>query len=694
MKLPVSKILLTKIFYLLLLILVFLIGTLTFLLSENDAKIDAKNSIKTAFVMYNSDLNNLEIKCLRLANQNIPLKIVLNNFKEENNLKILRVIDQNEINEAEFKSLKKDLQKAFMGISFTSTELYRGALSQIVLTPLYRNNNYSVMIAIRDLNEDKSILKSISKETNSNITLISYDELLADETNNNIIALLKRNPVYTGKVNIGNKNLIGSAMLIKSATKKNIAVLLLGVSPAKYKNILIHNFKISLTVILLFQGIVIILIYIFHIDTFEYLSKIHKHIRYAKEGDIKQKINTDQKSGYYWLAESINEMFEALQTRETEVKTYQEELKARKENLEAIFNSSTDGIITLNRELKIINVNPTITKWAGIKSEKIVGQHFHEIINCNCPIKMSDIDCNNPSTCPLAAYWKEDMPREASITNKKTNEITYIALSCSPIHGLATTKESFVIVLMDITHFKELEKLKENFVATLTHDLRVPLLAENHTLKYLIKGSYGELSEHQKVAAENMLKSNQDLLKLVNTLLDVYKYESGTLQLYKEPVNIYNLVSECSSDLYPLSKKNSNTVINNVNRDIPDIFVDRNELKRVFTNLIGNAIIYTQENGLIIIEAEQNTSNIIIKVIDNGKGIPENELKAIFDRYFSSSKKFRKVGTGLGLYLSKQIINAHDGKIWVESTIGKGSTFYFSLPLNTEVKRHEQNANR
>jgi two-component system, NtrC family, sensor histidine kinase KinB len=427
-----------------------------------------------------------------------------------------------------------------------------------------------------------------------------------------------------------------------------------------------------------------LLIILHHRKVHQCLLTINEAIEQARDANFVCKIEKMPNATCSIIAENLNEMFKSFQNREQELKSYQEEIRSKKDNLEAIFNSSNDGIITLSKDLKITNVNPTITEWVGLPYEKIVGRHLNEFVKCKCTLKMSDIDCADTSLCPILAHWSEDVPKEGFIVNHNTGKTTFIAINCSPIHGLAKSQEYFVAVFMNITKLKEIEKVKENFVATLTHDLRVPLLAENHTLKYFIKGSYGQLNETQLTAAENMLNSNEDLLKLVNNLLDVYKYESGTLELYKEKINLHNIVKSCITDLQSLIEKNSQIVKFNIPDNIPLVNADENEIKRVFMNLIGNSISYTQENGIIKIEAEQNESDVVIKIIDNGKGIPESELKNIFELYFTNAKKFRKIGTGLGLYLSKRIILAHNGKIWVESRIGHGSTFFISLPTKTE----------
>jgi two-component system NarL family sensor kinase len=235
-------------------------------------------------------------------------------------------------------------------------------------------------------------------------------------------------------------------------------------------------------------------------------------------------------------------------------------------------------------------------------------------------------------------------------------------------------------LIRDIKKLKEADKIREDFSATLAHDLRVPILAENNTLKFFLKGTFGEISEKQKLALETMLESNKDLLNLVNTLLDVYKNDAISNEFKKEPVNIKSLIDDCVNEISSLAVKQNHILENNICESMPEVNIDRAEIKRVILNLLNNAITYTQQGGKIILQSELAESKIIIKIKDNGKGIAKADLEKVFDRYYSKAMKFRKVGTGLGLYLSKQIIEAHDGEIWAESKIDEGSTFCFSLP--------------
>jgi len=237
-------------------------------------------------------------------------------------------------------------------------------------------------------------------------------------------------------------------------------------------------------------------------------------------------------------------------------------------------------------------------------------------------------------------------------------------------------------LLRDIKKLKELDQIREDFSATLAHDLKIPILAEKNTLQIFLKGAFGEISDKQKEALENMQESNKDLLNLVNTLLDVYKYDALPAEIQKEPVDIKILITDCLNEISSLALKNNHSLKNNIHSEIPLLNIDRNEIKRVVLNLLNNAITYTQQGGVISVEHFVNNTEVIIKITDNGRGISQTDIEKVFDRYFSKALKFRKVGTGLGLYLSKQIIENHNGKIWAESIPEKGSAFSFSIPLD------------
>lgn len=357
----------------------------------------------------------------------------------------------------------------------------------------------------------------------------------------------------------------------------------------------------------------------------------------------------------------------------TERKRTEIQLKEFQQHLQTVYDSIVDGLVILDLQTSIfVSVNPSFCKMFGYSREELLGKNISFL---HPPEHLDRIYQEFQEKLEGKRIYSVDIP-----CLRKDRSIFYADVVDSKINY--NNRPCVIAFFRDTTERRNSEKIKENFIATLSHDLRVPLLAENLTLKYLIKGSYGELGEKQLLAANNMLNSNKDLLNLVNTLLDVYKHEAQIITIEKEKLNIYNIVQECLSELQPLIHDHRKNITSYINEN--DFFVnaDHKSIKRVFINLIGNAIDHTADNSLITIDASKDDSFITVKITDNGSGIPEHEVEKIFDLYYTSAKKLRKVGTGLGLYLSRQIVSAHGGKIWAESKLEKGSTFYFTLPLN------------
>lgn len=226
---------------------------------------------------------------------------------------------------------------------------------------------------------------------------------------------------------------------------------------------------------------------------------------------------------------------------------------------------------------------------------------------------------------------------------------------------------------------QELDRLRDDFIATLTHDLRTPLLAAIQTLAFFTDGSLGELTEKQNTLLNTMSQSNKDMLGLVNALLEVYKYESGQLFLCKDNFVLKDLVYKCLAEVQPLlEQKNLSIEVSELGNE--KIFGDKQEIKRVISNFLGNAIKHTPQNGQIKIFTEFKEEEVVISVEDTGPGIPEEDIPKLFKRFSQGTKNKRSAGTGLGLYLSRQIVEAHGGKIWTESKINEGSKFKFGIP--------------
>jgi len=264
---------------------------------------------------------------------------------------------------------------------------------------------------------------------------------------------------------------------------------------------------------------------------------------------------------------------------------------------------------------------------------------------------------------------------------------TGLILACSSVHrrwlpdevdlfGLIIDSAS--LVYLEAKRRQEIEDIRKTFIATLTHDLRSPIYAEQKALEFMLSQKPDKQLKDYFEYLEDIYKTNEELLRIVGNILAIYHYESGKFELNIEPAQIEDIIYESIDTLIHFAKYEGSEINVDVEQNLPMVNADRNEIARVIKNLVSNAIKHNQKGTDINITVRRINNEVETAVNDNGKGISESERPNIFQRYPIAK---RRIGTGLGLYLSKQIIDAHKGKIWFESEIGKGTTFYFTLNI-------------
>lgn len=391
------------------------------------------------------------------------------------------------------------------------------------------------------------------------------------------------------------------------------------------------------------------------------------------------------------LRDKINELEKAKKQLEIYSNHLEELVSERTKDLtiansklSGIINYCADGIIIIDSKGNIEQANPACENMTGLSEASLCKKKFQEIAFMG---KFADNfrENSNGVIMGLTHESGELLLKDCYIRNSLGEGKIPVEINFAAIND----EDKFVGVIRDVSKHKETERLRDDFIATLTHDLRTPLLAAIQTLKFFLDGSLGPVEEKQSVLLSTMLKSNEDLLGLVNALLEVYRFESGKLELCKTVFPIKDLIEQCYQELKPLAEK-KNIDFKLELGDITDkteIIADKAEIKRVIINLCGNAVNYTNKNGEIEILAKVQSGDFIFSVTDNGNGIPKEDIPNLFNRFSQGTSKKRSTGTGLGLYLSRQIIEAHGGKIWLESKLNKGSEFTFLL---TDVVNEER----
>lgn len=391
------------------------------------------------------------------------------------------------------------------------------------------------------------------------------------------------------------------------------------------------------------------------------------------------------------LLENLRNKIEELEIAKKQLQDYSQnlekivaertaDLSEANKKLSGIINYCADGIIIVDGEGNILQVNPACENMVGLSECSLCKKKIQEIAYSNVKEFNSAKDNKSGEIFGLSDENSEILLRDYFIVNSLSGIHTPVEMSFAAISSDDDKNDKFVGVIRDVSVQKETEKLRDDFIATLTHDMRTPLLAAIQTLKFFLEGAIGELDDKQKVLLSTMLQSNEDLLGLVNALLEVYRFESGKLTLCKTAFSVKDLVEQCYSELKPLAeKKNIDFSVIFELGDNLHILADRAEIKRVITNLCGNALNYTNKNGIVKVLAKAQCGDFIFSVTDNGNGIPQSDIPNLFKRFSQGTARKRSTGTGLGLYLSRQIIEAHNGKIWVDSKVDKGSEFSFLL---------------
>jgi len=393
------------------------------------------------------------------------------------------------------------------------------------------------------------------------------------------------------------------------------------------------------------------------------ILKIINAAKTVAAGNFNVKINIKTFDELEILGETFNYMAQKL-NEYAEIQL--DKLIAEKTKTEAVIFSIKDGIVLTdynggillinNRAKEILKLENTNLENANIFNllDEKIKPIFQQAINETNKIFEIDLSTEN--------YLKYYQTISTLVTTPQKKE-----------------KIGVVTVLHDITLEKELDKLKDDFLHSITHDLRNPMTSIRGFIRFLYDGVAGPINEQQKKMLETMDRASFKLLNMINDILDLAKLEAGRMELNIEKTDLIKLITSVLELLQPQYTRKNIKMTFIPPKDEIVINADSKLLERVYINLIGNAIKFTPEEGKITVGIEDYDNKILSYVQDTGEGIPKEYLDKIFEK-FGQVKNKAKGGTGLGLTICKYIIEAHNGKIWVESELGKGSKFIFELP--------------
>ena len=348
--------------------------------------------------------------------------------------------------------------------------------------------------------------------------------------------------------------------------------------------------------------------------------------------------------------------------------------------LEALFASIGEGVIATDEAGSITRINKVALKLLGMRERDVLHKHFLNVI-----IAVHDngkpIDAFERAIVKAFQTGKSVSTR--TLYRQKSGALLPVYLTVSPILFRGRPIGA-IEVFLDLTDEIESDKLKSDFISIASHQLRTPLSAINMYTMMLRDGLAGELTEDQLSYISVVLTSVERMNSLIDTLLNITRIEAGSIHANVQPVQLDDLAREMLTEFVPAAQKKQLELTAKLPAAMQPTYTDGLLVKEVCANLLSNAVKYTPEGGSIHFELAETSQEILWSVQDTGYGIPESEQKSVFLKFFRAKNIVDKdvSGTGLGLYLIKNLAERLGGELWFESRENEGSIFHFSLPKN------------
>lgn len=551
---------------------------------------------------------------------------------------------------------------------------YMENIEQSLLTEAILVREFLGEEAFLDSPDIDSFIKQVAMDIEPRITLINKDgKVLADSheyarhMDNHIDRPEVKKALETGTVGVSTRYsaVVGSDMLYLALPVQNdnqiIGIVRLALSLSQVQqNIDRIGYTIGLSILIITAMAILLSLKLAGTITRPIEELNHIVVEIAK-GNWGKKVfprTTDEIGN---LATSLNYMTDTMQEKIGELET-------SKGKLEAIINNMLSGILVLSPRGKLEMINPSGKKLLGVRCKDFNKKHSFQVFrNYGLSTKIEEVLKSGKSA---RSELKISYPSEKILEADLIPVITKGRLS------------SLIIVIHDMTEIKALEQLKTQFVANASHELRTPLTSIKGFAETLLNGAMEDEKIREKFV--RIIDSEADrLIRITDSLLDLARAEAGKSTIEKQETSLNAVVDDTISSIYPKIESKQLKLEVEIPNELSRVQVNRDALTRILINLLDNAIKYTMDQGTIGIRVSILDNEIKVEVWDTGVGIPQADLPRVFERFYRVDKaRTRNLGgTGLGLSIVKHLVEAHDGKIGVNSTLGKGSTFWFTLPL-------------
>ena len=401
------------------------------------------------------------------------------------------------------------------------------------------------------------------------------------------------------------------------------------------------------------------------------IKSLTESIKQIANQNYKERVRFESRSEFGELAMSFNTMAEKLQEY-SESKL--DKIIRGKRRIESLIDNMHDPVIGIDENKKILFVNDEALKITGLKKENFVGKLIQDVAVMNDLVREIIKEIIQLETAKV----KGEAMKIYADGKESYFEKEIIDINVVPTGEQESRFIGQVIMLRNITPFKELDFAKTNFLGTVSHEFKTPISSIQMGIQLLENDQIGSLNDEQKNLVNGIKEDSNRILKITGELLNITQVESGTMQLNIQSSDIRGIIEDAINANRSAAEQKDIVFKINIENGLKDVLADPEKTSWVLNNLLSNAIRYSHENSDINVNVRKVEDKIQFSVIDKGQGIPSQYIPKVFDRYFKIPGT-KKEGTGLGLTISKQFIEAQGGGIFVESELGAGSKFSFLL---------------
>ncbi|MBU1110184.1 PAS domain-containing protein [Patescibacteria group bacterium] len=470
-------------------------------------------------------------------------------------------------------------------------------------------------------------------------------------------------------------------LLISTAVQISLATIFLGRVAYYTPQLFTFHFYFIAIFVVISSLFVFVVTNLFTRHVTKALRQLVDWSRQIINGELEQRINllTD---------DEINEVIAYSGQMVKNLRYEQEMITAEKNKLDVTLSGIADGVIVLNKAKQIVVFNKAAEDITGWSTGAVKGKDVDIVMNIK---DQTGQFVRSQEYCPEVIDTQADrvnyLQSNLNLVTRD-NEAKVINMMAATIKEAVVSDAAYILTFHDVTAEWEIERMKLDFVAMAAHELRTPITAIMGYLSILQEETASKLTEEEQQFISRSLTSTKRLTALMENLLSITRIEKGKLALQKKGLDWEQLVKERVEDYRPMAEEKGLALIwNSPQEKLPLIFVDPLRIAEVLNNLLNNAIAYTPRGEISVwCEYQLDNKQVITHVRDTGHGIPRESLPHLFQKFYRIAGPLEEgsKGTGLGLYISKSIVDMHGGKIWVGSELGKGSTFSFSLPAVEE----------